>query len=64
MIEMFEYMNKKLITWNCCHITQLKECRKKGHSMKLKGKKFNGQRRANFFGLRVVNAWNQQPYKL
>jgi hypothetical protein len=33
----------------------------RGHNMKLKKSNCNAQRRANFFGLRVVNTWNQLP---
>jgi len=63
MIEVFKYMNKK---YNVDDLELLPRytavgMQTRGHSMKLKKRSCNGQRRANFFGFRVVNAWNRLP---
>ena len=36
----------------------------RGHCLKLQKRECNGQLRANFFGLRVVNMWNALPESL
>jgi hypothetical protein len=66
MIEIYKYMNNK---YSVDHLEMLPRhtavgMETRGHSMKLKKRSCNGQRRANFFGLRVVNSWNQLPEKV
>jgi len=63
MIEVFKYMKKKYNVDDfelLPHYTAV-GMQTRGHSMKLKKRSCNGQQRANFFGLRVVNAWNRLP---
>ena len=66
MIEVYKYMNKKYDVDDSevlpRHTAVGMET--KGHSMKLKKRNCKGQRRASFFGLRVVNSWNQLPEKV
>ena len=63
MIEVYKYMNKKYSVDDLEMLPRYTSVGlvTKGHNMKLKKSNCNGQRRANFFGLRVVNTWNQLP---
>jgi ribonucleases P/MRP protein subunit RPP40 len=63
MIEVYKYINKK---YNVNDLELLPRStavgmETRGNSMKLKKRNCNRQRRANFVGFRVVNAWNQLP---
>jgi len=63
MIEVFKYVNKK---YNDDDLELLPRytavgMQTRGHNIKLKKRICDGRRRANFFGLRVVNGWNRLP---